>query len=567
MSHPTASRRRTRGVTTVSTLALLTGLAAFAPNALADSVQEADGDVAENGSAVVYGPAGLACDTMGQPVTGKVLIRRNGSSHFAAGESLTIDAPTKPPSFAFAQVGTPQVPAVWNQNGQSFTANFTLTVPAGSANGSYQVVVRARGANHTAGTDFYRVEIDCPTNVAPVVGEIQGDDSVDEGTSGSYGVTAADADNDTLTYSWSVTAGNAAISGPADGPSVGIDFTDGPSAVALQVVVADGHGHSVTKTLAVSELNVAPTLTFTGGDSAVDEHATQTHTYPYTLSDPGADGVAAVTPSCGALGAVSSNSFTDAGGTLTCVFDDGTPPGSSTVAGFATDDDGGSGSAATYGVTVGNVAPTVTALASSAAVVISGAPVTFTGTASDPSGADTTSGFGWSFDGGAFGAAGSNAYTTSFATCGSHSVTAAAQDKDGGTSASYESSAVTVYDANYLSPLRPGSINLVQRGQVVPVKVSVGCDGVYLDGLRPAIQLLAGDRDAATDTGDATVSVPTESVSSADTTGLMRPTDELYIYNLRVPSTATVGQKFTVRVRPFGDASGGALYVVLQIRK
>jgi hypothetical protein len=60
--------------------------------------------------------------------------------------------------------------------------------------------------------------------------------------------------------------------------------------------------------------------------------------------------------------------------------------------------------------------------------------------------------------------------------------------------------------------------------------------------------------------------VATVSVSNADTTGQMRPIDGGYIYNLAVPS-ASAGTTFTIRVQPFGSASGGSMYVVIKIRK
>ncbi len=213
-----------------------------------------------------------------------------------------------------------------------------------------------------------------------------------------------------------------------------------------------------------------------------------------------------------------------------------------------------------------NVAPTITSLTATATTVIVGQSVTFTGAATDPSSADTTAGFNWSFNGGAYGAAGANTFTTTFTTCGEHTVTALAKDKDGGTSEPFTSSAVNSYDARFLSPLTAGVYNAVQKGQVVPVKITVGCGGTFLGGLHPAIQLLSGDIDPSTDPGDSTLNAPTTSVSAADTSGQMRQVDGQYIYNLQVPGTATAGTMYTVRVRPFG-ATGGSMYVVLKIRK
>jgi hypothetical protein len=244
--------------------------------------------------------------------------------------------------------------------------------------------------------------------------------------------------------------------------------------------------------------------------------------------------------------------------------DDG-PADSQTVTITATDSHNATGQNS-FGLTVNNVPPTITSITPNPSSVLTGTNVTFTGAATDPSGADTTAGFKWSWNGGAYGAAGTNTFTTAFSTCGSNTVSATAKDKDDGISDSFTSSAVSSYDGHFLPPLTEGTFNAVQKGQVVPVKISVGCNGVSLAGLTPAIQLLSGEVDPNTDPGDSTLNVATTSVSSADTTGQMRPIDGGYIYNLQVPS-ASAGTNFTIRVRPFGTATGGSMYVVLKIRK
>ncbi|HEX9330822.1 MAG TPA: hypothetical protein VF896_02965, partial [Anaerolineales bacterium] len=68
-------------------------------------------------------------------------------------------------------------------------------------------------------------------------------------------------------------------------------------------------------------------------------------------------------------------------------------------------------------------------------------------------------------------------------------------------------------------------------------------------------------------TGNETVAdeVETLSSSAADTTGIMRTADSMYIYNLQVPSTASIGALYTIRVRPFG--TGADMRIILKIRK
>ena len=217
--------------------------------------------------------------------------------------------------------------------------------------------------------------------------------------------------------------------------------------------------------------------------------------------------------------------------------------------------------AATFELTVDNVAPTVVSVTADSATALVGQPVTFLGTATDASPEDTLAGFSWTFDGAT---TSGNAFTTSFAQCGPGTVTATATDKDGGTSDVATSAAVAVAAAQFVAPLRAGSYNLVQSGQVVPVRVKVGCDGVSVDGLSPLIQVLSGDVDSATDADDPAQSVATTDASGADTSKVMRAADGAYLYNLRVP-TASANTLFTVRVRPFDGRA--AVYVVLKIRK
>jgi hypothetical protein len=470
--HPTTPpRRRARHVlVAVGSLVLATGALSM-PTSLADTQVDVDGDLADVASGdISFGsePGDRSCDTLGDPVTGQLKVRYNGSDHFAPGEQVRLEV-VKPAAFAFSQTGTTSISDPWTGRSADVAVPFSVTVPVGTADGSYPVRVTARGATTGYVTpnspSSFSVVVDCPAvNTPPAVGEVQGAATVSEGSSATYGVTASDPDGDLLGYEWSIVSGDATFTGPTDGADVEVAFRDGPGSVSLRVAVDDGHNDPVVRTLLVGQHNVAPTIS------------------------------------------------------------------------------------------------SVTASADS---VLVGHPVTFAGSATDPSPVDTTAGFAWSFEDGTFGP---STFTTTLSTCGEHTVSAVARDKDGGVSTPVVSEPVTAYDAKFLSPLREGAYNKVQKGQVVPVKLHLGCAGVFTGGLAPSIQLLGGDVDAATDPGDSSIDVTTESVSAADTTGVMREVDGQYLYNLRVPSTSTVGQKYTVRVRPFGT-SGGARYVVLEVRK
>jgi hypothetical protein len=219
-------------------------------------------------------------------------------------------------------------------------------------------------------------------------------------------------------------------------------------------------------------------------------------------------------------------------------------------------DGSGLASVASATVTVTNVAPTVVSLTPSPTNGLAGQAVTFTGAATDPSSPDTAAGFTWAFDtGSGFSAFGSNGVATTFGACGSYSVAAEAKDKDGGISAPYSASSVHVYNASILPPLTADAFNLVQKGSVVPVKITVGCNG-FLSGLHPLISIRAGAYDPGVDPSD----------PSYESRGVMRENGQQYHYNLDVPSTASAGQLFTVLVRPFGGSSP-TLYAILKIKK
>ena len=312
---------------------------------------------------------------------------------------------------------------------------------------------------------------------------------------------------------------------------------------------ASDHDPAVVRVL----LNDPPSAS-AGGPYVVDEGST------VTLTATGAD------PEGGGLSFAwdldDNGTFETPGQSVSFSADDGP---SSPVVKVRVTDDAGLTSTAQATVTVANVAPTVTALAGNPLNGLVGQGVTFTGIATDPSTADTSAGFSWAFDtGNGFGAFGANGFAVSFPACGAYTVDAKARDKDLGVSAPLTSPTVHVYDGEILPPLTAGALNLVQRGQVVPVKMTVGCNG-FLSGLHPAIAIRAGDYDPNVDPTDPSYVVP-DTASSADTSGVMREGNAQYMYNLGVPSNTSAGQLFTVLIRPFGG-SVPTVYAVLKIRR
>ncbi len=256
-----------------------------------------------------------------------------------------------------------------------------------STSGSFKCTFSTDGAKTVSiavsdddgGTDSDSVNVTV-ANLAPSAGSITGNDSGAEGSSHTYSVSATDPENDTLSYSWSVTAGAASIDGAANASSVNLDLTDGPSSVTLQVVIGDGHGgNDVTKTKTITVNNVSPSVAFTTPTAAANQG--QTISYSYTITDPGADAITSATPDCGAGGTVSNATNTNDSGSFDCTF---TTDGTKTVGISVADSDGGTDSDSAT-VTVTNLGPTVGAVTGDA-TALEGETKTYSVAATDPEG-------------------------------------------------------------------------------------------------------------------------------------------------------------------------------------
>src|SRR5215213_889460 len=201
------------------------------------------------------------------------------------------------------------------------------------------------------------------TNAAPTVTAASPSVTVAEGqtatNTGSYSDTNA---GDTVTLSAS--RGTVTRTGTSTGTwSWSFATTDGADQTGpVTITASDGKtGGTATTTFALNVSNVAPTVTLAASNpSSVNEGPAQ-QTYTYTISDPGADTVSAVTTSCGASGAKvpASDTNTNTSGSFKCIFADG--PTTSIVSASATDSDNATGNLATQAVSIANVAPAVSA--------------------------------------------------------------------------------------------------------------------------------------------------------------------------------------------------------------
>ncbi len=279
----------------------------------------------------------------------------------------------------------------WGDGSAHATFDMTLTGSLGTQNhtyadgpGSRTVTVTVTDKNGAGDTETFTVQV---ANVAPTVTLAAANVlSVGEGQAHVYSYTISDPGQDTVSSVATSCGANATKSDATNSDSGGsfkCTFPDGPasSTVTAQATDSDGDtGNEASQTVSVA--NVAPTATLdAGNDLSVDEGASE-HSYSYSIDDPGADTVSAVTTSCGANGAkvTGSDTNTNTTGSFKCTFADG--PNTSVVSASATDSDGAAGNLATQSVTVNNVAPTVHLTGASTAD--EGQTKTYTYTVTDP---------------------------------------------------------------------------------------------------------------------------------------------------------------------------------------
>jgi Ca2+-binding RTX toxin-like protein len=228
---------------------------------------------------------------------------------------------------------------------------------------------------------------DVNTVTPPIIIAVDNDGPVNEGSSATVTVTATDSGGPAGALQFEFDCnGDSAIAG-GDGFEVGPQsnnftacFFGDDGNFTVNVRVTDAESLSVTGSTTVEMVNVAPEVVLSVlNDTSVNEGTT--HTYDFTIGDPGDDTITGVTVSCGTNGTqVGAATFTNSSGSFQCQFADG--PASSDVSAGATDSDNANGAAATQAVTVNNVAPTVTLSGDSSAS--EGQTKTYTYTVNDP---------------------------------------------------------------------------------------------------------------------------------------------------------------------------------------
>jgi hypothetical protein len=269
-------------------------------------------------------------------------------------------------------------PAHGSLSGSGASRTYT---PAANYNGSDSFTFKASDGAADSDTATFSLTV-TPANDDPTVARDDGFVTVDEGETAANTGTFGDVDGDTVTLTASV--GTIVKDESAGTWSWSFDTSDGPDdSQTVTITANDGQGGSSSTTFSLTVNNVAPTVSFSAGnDTSVNEGTT--HTYAFTVTDPGVDTFTVDTYGCGGSGVYVTGSLTTSasGGSFQCTFPDG--PASSSVNVKVKDSDGASDSdsEAVQVVAIANVAPTVDL--SGPASASEGDTKTYTYTVSDP---------------------------------------------------------------------------------------------------------------------------------------------------------------------------------------
>ena len=321
-----------------------------------------------------------------------------------------------------------------DNNGSFETAGQSPTFSAAGRDGpgSQTVVLKVCDNKGACATSSATVTI---TNVAPTIVAVSNNGPVDEPASATISVTATDPAGalDPLAYSFDCDNDGIYEIGPQSASTAGCSYPD-DGTYQVNVLVTDGDGGSATGSTTVSVPNVAPTIHSIANSGPIDEGTSAS--INVTATDP----AGAYDPLTYAFDCQNDTAYEvgpAASSTASCFFDDN---GSFPVGVRVDDGDGGTTDGMTT-VVVNNVAPTPSA--SNSSPQYWGLPIAFTGSATDPSKADTLAGFGWFWTFGDGGTANTQNASHAYANPGTYTATLATTDKDGGTGNTSTSAVVT----------------------------------------------------------------------------------------------------------------------------
>jgi hypothetical protein len=418
---------------------------------------------------------------------------------------------------------------------------------------TFTVKVSEAGSGTTpSGQATFSVHVN---NVAPSA-SFANTGPVDEGTSFGLSLlspTDPSSGDAAAGFQYRFDCGDGLGYGPWSTSNTATCATDDNGARSVKGQIKDRDGDASEYTASVTVKNVAPSATFSN-NGPVNEGSSFTIQLTSPIDPSSADTSAGFQyafdcgngAGYGAYGAASSRSCPT------------TDNGTRTVKGKIKDKDGGEREY-TGSVTVNNVKPTITNV--TATNTYSGPLVFMTSMIktffTDP-GADANWAAALNFSDGGTDAGSGNASPITinhpFLTPGCKTVTARVTDKDGAVSDPFGPTSINVGTGEFLPPVTNTRVtNKLKNGQVLPVKIRLtDCNGVAVTNLAPAIILKEGDyTTGVADDGVAAIAV--DSVSGADTNGIMRSVDGSYIYNMRV-NVQKLNTDYTIIIYPFGLA-------------
>jgi hypothetical protein len=355
------------------------------------------------------------------------------------------------------------------------SASFSFTPSDNGVFVATCVVSDDDGGSVSASSDDITVNNVNPTGT--LSGEPVG--NVNEGTEISLSISASDVgDDDSLTYSWSVTKDSDPYSLPeetdVDGTSFAFTPRDNGSFVVSCVVTDDDGGSATISTGAITVVNVAPTgsivsslgeSVFEGDElsfTAIPEDAGEDDTFTYSWSV-----------------AKDGDPYALPGGTDTASAEFAFTPsdnGDYVVSVEISDDDGDSVSVSTSTISVLNANPSPT-ITGAPETTVEGDTISLGSTVTDPGSADSAFTYAWSVtkDGDAFalpGGTDTTSDTFSFVPTdnGVFVVTLSATDKDAGVDSVTQS--ITVTNANPTATISGEPVGSIDEGDSVTLTVS-----------------------------------------------------------------------------------------------
>src|SRR6185436_12699324 len=194
------------------------------------------------------------------------------------------------------------------------------------------VHVKVEDSDHASDTDSEAIQVVHVANVSPSVTAAAAQSS-NEGENHSFALGSfTDPGPDgpwSVDVDWGDGSTHASFSKSGPG-SLGTQdhiYADGPNDYTVTVKVTEagmGTPPSGQATFAVHVNNVAPTVTFANDNDTLVNEGT-THTYSFTVTDPGVDDFSVLAFDCGTEGTVDEDSLATgaSGGSFDCTFPDG----------------------------------------------------------------------------------------------------------------------------------------------------------------------------------------------------------------------------------------------------